>query len=98
MDGNQFVEVPGDSLRYLFNLKELNLSSNLLTQLTDSSFDEETVSFRYHFMQKGNSLRMMVYFKFLTFLILLIIRSSFDNYLVNFRFAVWFELLFHLDV
>lgn len=41
LDMNQFNTVPGDSLRYLFNLKELNLSSNLLTELTDSSFDEE---------------------------------------------------------
>ena len=34
--------VPGDAMRYLFNLRSLNLSSNLFTELSDSSFDYVT--------------------------------------------------------
>ena len=38
--GNRFSMVPGASMRYLYNLRSLNLSANLITHLSDSSFDE----------------------------------------------------------
>jgi hypothetical protein len=34
-----FSSAPGDALQYLFNLNLLNLSSNFITELTESSLD-----------------------------------------------------------
>ncbi len=35
----RFVEPPTDALLYLFNLVKLNLSNNLIAELTESAFD-----------------------------------------------------------